>query len=193
MRATCTELRRYLAGAVLLCAAGLTVLVPTPAWAHAALVDSSPHQGEQFDELPAQVRFEFSQDMSAPAYVIVTAPDGSSVTTGDPQVDGPVVSQDITDGPDGTYTMAYRAVSEDGHPVTGEITFLVGSGSTSTGSPESGPSAAEPGPDDASIGDAPEAATDDSFVSRHLVAVSVGIALFLLAGLMLLLARRTAP
>ncbi len=67
--------------------------------------------------------------MTSPAYVIVTAPDGSSVASGTPRVDGVLVRQGLTEGPDGAYTMAFRAVSEDGHPVTGEITFTVGTAS----------------------------------------------------------------
>ena len=99
--------------------------------AHASLVASDPTEGQQLDTLPDSVSFEFSEAMSEPAYVAVTGPDGSSVIAGEPTVTGAVVSQTL-DGSDvpGTYTMAYRAVSEDGHPVTGQITFTVGGSDT---------------------------------------------------------------
>lgn len=156
----------------------LALLVPTPVWAHASLVDSSPRQNDTLDQLPAQVRFEFNEEMSPPAYVVVTDPDGTSLTVGDPVVDGPVVTQEIADGPDGAYTMAYRAVSEDGHPITGEITFTVGEAP-----------ATEPAPPPAT----PDDTESDSFLSGHQIAVGGAAGLFLLAALMLLLARRTTP
>ena len=172
----------------------LTTLAAGPAWAHASLVDSSPRQGDRLDAPPSEVRFEFSQDMAAPAYVVVTAPDGSSVTTGDPVVDGPVVRQSVTDGPDGSWSMAYRAVSEDGHPISGEITFVVGEGedpgSTDPGSPGS-PAAAEDEtamPDAAAGGATTQA--EDTGSARDRVALTVGALLFAGAGVLYLLSRR---
>ena len=184
---------RLVAAVAVVAAVGVAVL-PSPASAHATLIGSSPRQDAQLDHLPDRVSFEFNQDMSAPAYVIVTAPDGSSVTEGDPDVDGAVVSQAVTNGPDGTYTMAYRAVSEDGHPVTGEITFTVGVASSAAPGPSSAASAS-PGPgDEARTGSTgAEAADDESFLSRHVVAILVGLVLFGAAGALLLIARRTEP
>jgi hypothetical protein len=129
--------------------------------------------------------------MADPAYVIVTAPDGTSVARGAPRVDGPVVSQDITSGPDGTYTMAYRVVSEDGHPLAGEITFTVGA-TSAAGPSGTGPTPAEPSRDgEAAAGVPPAGSPDETLWSRQHVAVSVAVALFGLAALLLLLARRT--
>lgn len=190
---TSPRLRRRIGAAVLL-AAVLAALLPAPAWAHATLVGSSPQQGERIDELPTEVRFEFSEDMSSPAYVILTAPDGTSVTTGEPKVDGPVVTQDITNGADGAYTMAYRAVSEDGHPLTGEITFSVGTGGEVSASPESLASADESDQAQATSGTtSAEPSSEVARLSRHQMALSVGMGLFLLAALLLLLARRAGP
>lgn len=172
-----------LVSAVLLASAG-------PASAHATLVSSSPAQGARLDALPAEVRFEFTEEIAAPAYVIVTAPDGSSVADGDPVVDGRVVTQAVADGPEGGYTMAYRAVSRDGHPVTGAISFSVGDagpaappGAAATIAPDDAPEAAEPTAAGAGSG-------DDSVSRRQVVAVSVGAGLFGAALLLMLLARR---
>lgn len=184
-----TVVRALTAG--LLGVLALAVLPAAPAAAHAALLSSSPAQGDRLRVLPAEVTFEFNQDMSAPAYVIVTAPDGSSVTDGDPEVDGAVVRQAVSEGPEGTYTMAYRVVSEDGHPVTGEIAFTVGDGGPDpTGTPsEATPEAGAPAPSTAD----PAPGQGDSFARRHVVALAVGAALFSAALLLLLLARRTEP
>ncbi|MBB3043801.1 copper resistance protein CopC [Nocardioides sp. LMS-CY] len=195
MSAAIRTVVRALTGA-LLGVLALAVLPAAPAAAHAALVSSSPAQGDRLRVLPAEVTFEFNQDMSAPAYVIVTAPDGSSVTDGDPEVDGAVVRQAVSEGPEGTYTMAYRVVSEDGHPVTGEIAFTVGDGGPDpTGTPSAAaPSEATPeagGPARSTADPAP--GQGDSFARRHVVAIAVGAALFSAALLLLLLARRTEP
>ena len=103
--------------------------------------------------LPGEVVLEFSDDISAPAYVVVTAPDGSRPATGPAEVDGTVVTQTLTAGTAGTatgpYTIAYRAVSVDGHTITGEIGFEVtGAGGQQTpeaGEPATGAPTAAPG------------------------------------------------
>ncbi len=170
------------------------LLTPSPAWAHATLVGSSPRQDEQLDVLPDEVVFEFSADMAAPAYVIVTAPDGSSLTSGEPVVEGTTVSQAIGDGPDGAYTMAFRAVSEDGHPVTGQVTFHVGDADASV------PAASDVGSSDAPDADGDAASSvrsadpahdaGDGFMRRNGLAIAVGAGLMVLAGLLYALSRR---
>lgn len=97
-----------------------------PADAHASMVASTPEQGAVLDSLPDAVSFEFSQSMDPVAYVVVTAPDGSSVAVGDPEVSGDTVTQNVQDGGEGTYLMAVKAVTEDGHSVTGHVEFAVG-------------------------------------------------------------------
>lgn len=139
----------------MLLAGAVALLWAAPgASAHASLVNSDPREGQTLDALPAAVSFEFSEAMSEPAYVVVTAPDGSSVTTGEPQVDGAIVSQRLASGGGGgTYTMAYRAVSADGHPVTGQIAFTVGGGAASSPSASAEPTA----PSSAASSEAPVA------------------------------------
>lgn len=105
---------------------GLPLVSSAPAYAHASMVGSSPEQGAVLDALPDQVDFEFSEPMDPTAYVVVTAPDGSALAVGEPRVDGSTVTQEIGSGADGTYLMAVKAVSRDGHPVTGRVEFVVG-------------------------------------------------------------------
>jgi copper resistance protein C len=163
----------------------LVVLVlawhPMPAYAHASLVSSSPSEGERLAIAPTTVSFEFSEEMSAPAYVVVTPPDDEDLLVGEPEVDGNVVRQQVRPGgSEGTWTTAVRAVSQDGHPVTSQITFSVGADGD-------GPAAtAEPaGTDGRATG------RDGGGWSRTRTDVAVGAGLFLLAGLLLVLARRS--
>lgn len=104
----------------------LGVALASPASAHASLVSSDPEDGARLATAPAQVSFSFSESMAEPAYVVVTGPGGRSATTGRPTIEGAVVVQRLASGlPAGAYTMAYRAVSADGHPVSGELSFTV--------------------------------------------------------------------
>jgi methionine-rich copper-binding protein CopC len=166
---------------------------PSPALAHASLLASTPEQGEVLDALPAQVALEFTEDLAQPAYVIVRSPDGVPVTVGAPEVSGAVVTQDLVrDGLLGTYSIAYRVVSEDGHPLTGEVLFSVGepaarppgSASETASGSEAPP---EPVDETGSATSAPRAVVDRG--SRRLdVAVPAG--LFGLALVLLALSRR---
>jgi copper resistance protein C len=112
------------AGALL--AALAIVLLPLPAQAHAALVSSSPTDGAVVASAPTEVTFTFDEAVMAPAYVVVKAPDGANVAQGSATVDGATVTQAVALVPEqGAYSVSYRVVSDDGHPVTGTIQFNV--------------------------------------------------------------------
>jgi methionine-rich copper-binding protein CopC len=174
--------------------------VPVPAAAHTTLVSSSPEAGATLPRLPTEVDLVFSEEVQAPAYVVVTAPDGSRVTSGKPRVDAETVRQPLATGPAGDYTVAYRVVSEDGHPVTGELTFTVagggsGDGSGSGGTPPPAESSAAPAGSSTGGGDATRpasAAPERGFWERHATHLTVGAALFATAGALLVLSRRSA-
>ena len=106
-----------------------------PASAHAGLVGSNPADGQRVEALPGEVRLEFTEPISTPAYVVVTAADGTRVDQGGVRIDGSTVSVTLAGtGPDGGYEIAYRVVSEDGHAVAGKVGFAVGTDApTSTG------------------------------------------------------------
>jgi methionine-rich copper-binding protein CopC len=97
----------------LLGALGITALTllcqPLPASAHATLVSSDPVSGSIIDELPDAVTLTFDEAVEEPAFVTVTAPDGTTYDTGDPIVVDAQVSQPLSFGEDeGTYTIAFR-------------------------------------------------------------------------------------
>lgn len=105
-----------------------------PAAAHASLSASDPAADSRIQELPEVVTLTFNQDMRGPAYVLVTGPDGEQAD-GDPVVEGAEVTQAVDPGPAGDYTLSYRVVSDDGHPVTGTIAFTVTDGADGTSDP----------------------------------------------------------
>ena len=67
------------------------------------------------------------------AAMTVVGPDGNLWSTGDPEVDGAVVSVGVRPlGPAGTYTVNYRATSADGHVVSGSWSFRLTVAGTGT-------------------------------------------------------------
>ena len=116
-------------GLVLAVACVTLLATPLPAQAHARLVSSSPPQGARLDVLPARVSFTFDEPVSKPAFVSVIAPDGSSINTGNPALLDATVSQDIDPVVQkGIYTMSFRVVSDDSHPVSGTVKFRLTKG-----------------------------------------------------------------
>lgn len=101
------------------------LLLPSaPAAAHTSLRSSDPAENAQVTALP-KVTLEFSESVRFPA-VVLTGPDGERYENGKPRVDGRKIVQDVGPPsalPAGAYTIAYRVVSRDGHPVEGEIPF----------------------------------------------------------------------
>lgn len=163
-----------------------------PASAHASLVGSDPEAGQRLDRLPERVTLEFSEPISEPAYVVVTAPDGSRADQDEVRVDGAEVSVALAgSAPEGTYGAAFRVVSEDGHPVTGRISFVVGDGPLDDEAPGAEPSAsASASADAADPAPAADRDGDDGGLSLGQVQVGVAVALFAVAAGLLLWSRR---
>lgn len=111
----------------------------TPASAHSRLVTTTPMADSTLTAPPHEIILTFNEPVS-PRYtnVAVTAADGAGVTAGATRVEGGTVHQGLTALRDGRYTVAYRVVSEDGHPVGGEFAFTV-AGSTASAGQEGSP------------------------------------------------------
>jgi methionine-rich copper-binding protein CopC len=108
--------------------AGLLVLgSSTVASAHDQLIDSVPGGDRRLEQAPVEIRLEFSAEvMDVGAAVVVADATGEDRATGAPVVDGQVVTVPLEpDLPDGGYTVRWRVVSSDGHPITGSIPFGV--------------------------------------------------------------------
>lgn len=95
-----------------------------PAVAHTELQARTPEQGAVLDAAPKAVRLTFSEDLRGGSLAVSAS--GRSVGAGAARVDGDEVVLDVAPGsPAGVWTVAYRVVSADGHPVTGQFTFTV--------------------------------------------------------------------
>ena len=131
-----------------------------PAVGHTSLVSTDPADGSQIPTAPPSVQLTFSEDIET-AFIAGVAPDGSKVTTGEPRIIGTkVVAELAASDQRGTFTVAYRVVSGDGHALTGQFRFTATEGRT--------------------VAEA-DSSDSESFVERNSTAVGVGLALALVA------------
>ena len=113
------------------------------AWGHASQVSSTPAAGETVPVLPTEIVIAFdSPVMKAGLAVAVRDPSGAIVGGVQPTVvqNEVRVGLPASDEASGTFAVAYRVVSEDGHAITGQFDFTV----IGNGSPDSGTVSAEP-------------------------------------------------
>lgn len=143
------RLRSTITGVAAAVGTAALVALPGPVWAHDTLVSSNPGDGARATEAPDEVEMTFSADLlDVGTQVRVTDAQGADVTDGEPQVSGTAVTQNVTpsEQTDDTYTVVWRVVSSDGHPIEGTFSYDVGEGAaadqTSAGSPA--PDTAEP-------------------------------------------------
>ena len=129
-------------GVAVLVAVILTVLgTPRTAWAHNALIGTTPEDGTTVASAPDAIVLTFHEPAIATGTkVLVIGPDGSA-TSGDPSLVDNTVRQPLRPQlPAGEYTVDWRVTSADGHPVNGTFTFGVRSESQAPSSPPPSPS-----------------------------------------------------
>ena len=103
----------------------VAVIAAPPAAAHAALVGSTPAEGDTVTTLES-VELEFNEQLlDIGNEVALEAPDGTRTPL---EVDGEVTSTLTAIVPDGaagagTNLLHFRVVSADGHPIEGTVTF----------------------------------------------------------------------
>ncbi|MFE9193598.1 copper resistance protein CopC [Micromonospora sp. NPDC007208] len=126
----------------------VALLVPaSPAWAHNSLRTATPARDATLLNAPTEVTLEFMQRLD-PAFTTIVLTDAAKrkLPTGEPVVTGATSTVQVTDTlPNGTYTVAYRVVSVDGHPVQGSYPFTVAD-PTSSAAPVANVSASAPAP-----------------------------------------------
>ena len=97
------------------------------AQAHDQLVGSNPEDGAELDEQPEWIEMDFSgeiQDVGTEVQVLQDG--GDDVSAGEITVEGTTVSSALPDNlTPGTYTVQWRVVSSDGHPISGEFDFTL--------------------------------------------------------------------
>ncbi|MER7608365.1 copper resistance protein CopC [Nocardioides sp. NPDC127503] len=115
----------------------LAVGTAGPAVAHATLVRSNPAEGAVLAAAPAKAVFVFDEAVSLPDQgVKVFDAEGDNVAASATSQDT-VVTVDLPDRmASGTYVVTWRAVSGDGHPIAGSLSFSIGRPSVTVAAPE---------------------------------------------------------
>ena len=114
---------------LLAAAAALLGMLPGSASAHSQLQESVPAASTRVDASPQQVRLTFNERIE-PAVRAVQVLDSKSnpVTSAKPTLseDHKTLSLALPKLGEGLYTVSYRIISEDGHPIGGSYVFVVG-------------------------------------------------------------------
>ncbi|WP_346926397.1 copper resistance CopC family protein [uncultured Arthrobacter sp.] len=118
--------------ALLLLGLGVSLAAAPPASAHDQLISSTPAPGERLGQAPDSISLTFLAPMMKLGYEIRVV--DSSIRNraqNDPVLTGATLTQPLpADLPEGEYQVRWRAVSGDGHPISGSYEFLVGATAT---------------------------------------------------------------
>ena len=131
-------------------AAVVLVIVPASGAAgHAGLASSSPEDGAALEIAPDEVVLTFTEELLSDLVEIsvLDADDNPVVITEVPQTPPPGTDVKVpwpADLPPGEYSVAFRVVSADGHPVTGRVTFSYAQQSAIPEEPSASPVVDEP-------------------------------------------------
>lgn len=191
--------------AALVAAAFAVFTAASPALAHNSLTKAVPDKNATVTKSPAAIELSFLQTVDAKFLtIVVTDAQKQKVPVGAAEADGKKATLPITgELADGAYTVAYRVVSEDGHPVQGSYEFTVDAPQDAAPAPSATVSAspslsAEPAP--AVTSAAPSAPsvvaaadTSDDGSSGALIAVIVAALAVIAIGAFLLVRRRKTP
>ena len=128
----------------------ISVVMAPIAAAHTDLQVSTPEDGESLETAPEEIRLTFSEELFEELVEIsILDAAGDFYSTIEVEQTPPpgtdVIFRWPPQAPPGEYSVAYRVVSADGHPVTGTILF---SYAATTPKPSTSATAPEPTPPD---------------------------------------------
>jgi methionine-rich copper-binding protein CopC len=107
-----------------------------PANAHNVLVRTDPVDGSTVASLPDVIVLTFNEPGDADGTVIAVTGPAGNVASGVPTLVDSEVRQAVGPGsPAGRYTVNWRVVSSDGHPIDGSFAFTASTGTSGTATP----------------------------------------------------------
>jgi copper transport protein len=116
--------------AIAAAAAAASLALPAAAWAHAALLQTTPVASRVVTPAPKEVALRYSEPVE-PRFAIISVTDagGAKETTGAPRrspANADTLVVPLKKLSEGWYLVYWRVISVDGHPVRGAFTFAVG-------------------------------------------------------------------
>jgi copper resistance protein C len=126
-----------------LVAAAFVLFPAAGAQAHDELLSHTPEDGATVETMPEELTLTFSNVPVALGSVVqIQDSSGTNWADGEVQITDTEVSQPIkADAPAGEYSVVWRVVSSDAHPIEGNFTFTVESGAEGTEGASAGASA----------------------------------------------------
>jgi copper resistance protein C len=160
-----------------------------PASAHDAAEASSPSDGATVATPPAEVSITFNQaPLGLGSQVRVSDPAGTDWADGKVEIVDNVATQKLREGaPAGEYTVQWRVVSSDSHPIEGTFSFTATAGAAGSTAAAPVPTVGTPQP---GLTPAPEKAPDASEPFPWSLVVFAAVAVGLLVALGVLARRR---
>jgi len=175
--------KHTLRGTVLaLAALSFLVLGSAPSQAHSQLVSSTPANGAVLTIAPTDVTFVFDEPLLPDLDTLsINTEAGVNVVSQRVEPVGNTLSipWPTTIDP-GTYQVAYRIVSGDGHPVTGAISFSFGTPTQSSSSPSPSASATGAIGDYVVVENSPPVSTLVTVVALLAAVLSIGFIVVLM-------------
>lgn len=182
-----TLVRRSLVGVMALL---LVFFAPsTAAFAHDAVTETSPADGSTVATVPEQIQITLSNTPAViGSQVLVVDEAGTNWASGEVQVLDKAATQELRPGaPAGKYTVQWRLVSSDSHPIEGTFSFTASSASSATAvSPAAGAGAgpvvsvqAQPEPQSEPVAD--DSAVPWSIIGLAVVLVGIVVAMVVVA------------
>ncbi|MGQ0679271.1 MAG: copper resistance CopC/CopD family protein [Actinomycetota bacterium] len=103
----------------------IVVLSAAPAYGHARLTSSEPAAGSTVVDVPQQIVLQFSEELESNfGGVQLFDASGARIPAGEPEIAGSVVRVALGQLPGpGDYTIAYRIISGDSHPIESRLAF----------------------------------------------------------------------
>lgn len=115
------------------------MLTPFAAQAHTALTDSNPASGETLAEQPGQIELTFNTDIEEGSSMALQGPNGA-VEVAELSLNANMMFGSVpTDLENGSYTISWKIIGADGHPIEGEVPFSVEIAAPAAEEPEEEP------------------------------------------------------
>ncbi|NWK70296.1 copper resistance protein CopC [Bacillus paramycoides] len=114
------------------------ILIPKSASAHAYVVKSNPTENETLKKAPSVVKIEFDEDIQVSRFntLFVRDSSGKRVDLKDAHIDKSnkkLLEAGLKENlKNGLYSVQWKAISADGHPIQGVIPFRIGSAEAGT-------------------------------------------------------------
>ena len=118
----------------------MVLATASSAAAHDSIVSATPEADATIGVVPQEISLTFSGEIltvGSAVVIEVITPGGQNLATEQPQIDGTTVTQALTgDQEPGLYTVRWRVVSSDGHPISDEYTYTLESAAIPDNTPQ---------------------------------------------------------